>query len=144
MSSLKLRSFPGGTSGKEPACQCRGRTSHGFNPWVRTISWRRAWQPTPVFLPRESHGQRSPVGYGPWCHRELGMTEATEQAHMHSWSWESLSDNSEVSQLTREEAETGTQICLSKLCCSHSGAHTRHSGFRLLYLIIRATFAWIW
>ena len=33
-----------------------------FNPWVETIPWRRAWQPTPVFLPRESHGQ-SWVGY---------------------------------------------------------------------------------
>ena len=31
----------------------------GFNPWVRKIPWRRAWQPTPVFLPTESHGQRS-------------------------------------------------------------------------------------
>ena len=30
-----------------------------FDPWVVKISWRRAWQPTPVFLPRESHGQRT-------------------------------------------------------------------------------------
>ena len=30
------------------------------------IPWRREWQPTPVFLPREFHGQRSLVGYGPW------------------------------------------------------------------------------
>ena len=35
----------------------------GFNPWVRKISWRRAWQPTPVSLPRESHEQRNLVGY---------------------------------------------------------------------------------
>ena len=35
----------------------------GFNPWVRKILWRRAWQPTPVFLPGESHGQRSLAGY---------------------------------------------------------------------------------
>ena len=33
-----------------------------FNPWIRKIPWRMAWQPTPVFLPREPHGQRSPVG----------------------------------------------------------------------------------
>ena len=39
---------------------------HGFNLWVRRILWRRAWKPTPVFLPGESHGQRSLVGYGPW------------------------------------------------------------------------------
>ena len=34
-----------------------------FDPWVRKIPWRRAWRPTPVFLPEESHGQRSLVGY---------------------------------------------------------------------------------
>ena len=37
----------------------------GFDPWVRKIPWRRKWQPTPVFLPGESHGQRSLVGYSP-------------------------------------------------------------------------------
>ena len=37
----------------------------GFDPWVGKIPWRRAWQPTPVFLPGESHGQRSLLGYGP-------------------------------------------------------------------------------
>ena len=39
--------------------------------------WRRKWQPTPVFLPREYHGQRSPVGCCPWGRTELDMTEAT-------------------------------------------------------------------
>ena len=43
---------------------------------------RRAWQPSPLFLPGESHGQRSVVGYSPWCPRELNMTEVTERAHM--------------------------------------------------------------
>ena len=55
--------FPGGTSGKEPACQCR---RHRFSPWLRKIPWRRAWQFTPVFLPGESHEQRSLAGYSPW------------------------------------------------------------------------------
>jgi len=36
-----------------------------FNPWVGKIPWRRAWQPTPVFLPGESHGHRSLEGYSP-------------------------------------------------------------------------------
>ena len=54
--------FPGGTSGKEPTCQC-GR--HRFNPQVGEIPWRREWLPTPVFVPGESHGQRSLVGYSP-------------------------------------------------------------------------------
>ena len=39
---------------QESACQYR---KHWFNPWVRKIPWRRNWQPTPVFLPGESHGQ---------------------------------------------------------------------------------------
>ena len=50
---------PGGASGKEPSCQCRGCKRCGFDPWVGKILWRRAWQPIPVFMPREAHGQRS-------------------------------------------------------------------------------------
>ena len=46
-----------------------------FNPWVGKIPWRRAWQHTPVFLPRESHEQRSLADYGPWGHKESDMTE---------------------------------------------------------------------
>ena len=57
--------FPGGASGKEPACQCRRPKRCRFDPWVGKIPWRRAWQPTPVFLPGESHGQRSLVADGP-------------------------------------------------------------------------------
>ena len=41
----------GGTSGKEPACQCRRHKRHRFDLWIGKIPWRRAWQPTPVFLP---------------------------------------------------------------------------------------------
>ena len=40
--------------------------------------WRRKWQPTPVFLPEESQGQRSLAGYSPWGPKELDMTEVTE------------------------------------------------------------------
>ena len=64
----------GGASGKESACQCR---RHGFNPWAGKIPWRRAWQPTPVFLPGESHGQRTLAG------KESDMTEA--RTHEHLW-----------------------------------------------------------
>ena len=46
------------------------------------IPWRRAWQPTPVFLPGESHGQRGLVGYGSRGHKVSDMTEATWQACM--------------------------------------------------------------
>ena len=51
--------FPGGARGKEPACQSRRHKFPGFSPWVEKIPWRRKWQPTPVCLPGESHGQRS-------------------------------------------------------------------------------------
>ena len=55
--------FSGGARGKGPVCQCRRHKKCRFHPWARKIPWRRAWQPTPVFLPGESHGQRSLVGY---------------------------------------------------------------------------------
>ena len=57
--------FPGGASGKEPACQCRRDKRLRFDPRVGKIPWRMAWQPTPVFLPGESHGLRSMAGYSP-------------------------------------------------------------------------------
>ena len=69
--------FPGGTSGKEPACHCRRHKKHGFDPWVGKIPWRKAWQPTPVFLPRESHEQKSLVGYSPQGSTEIDTTKVT-------------------------------------------------------------------
>ena len=69
------KGFPGGASGKEPACQCRRHRRCRFHLWIRKIPWKRAWQPTPVFLPGESHGQRSVVGYSPQGRRESDTTE---------------------------------------------------------------------
>ena len=82
-SSLSLHAslflgFPGGTSGKEPACQCRRHKRHRFNSWVGKILWRRAWQPTPVFLPGESHGQRSLVGFCPWGDKESDQSNLAQ------------------------------------------------------------------
>ena len=45
-----------------------------FDPWVRKIPWRRKWQPTSIFMPREFHRQRSLVGYSPDC-KELDTVE---------------------------------------------------------------------
>ena len=56
--------------------QSRRRRWHGFCLWVRKIPWRRAWQPTLVFLSGESYGQRNLTGYGSWGHKESDMTEA--------------------------------------------------------------------
>ena len=77
--------FPGGASDKEPTCQCRRCKRCGFDPWVGKIPCRRAWQPTPVFLPGESHGQRSLAGYSPWGQKELDITEVTWHACMKSY-----------------------------------------------------------
>ena len=50
---------------EKPTCQYRRHKRRGFDPWVGKIPWRRAWQPTLVFLPGKSYGQRSLVGYDP-------------------------------------------------------------------------------
>ena len=57
--------------------QCSRRRRPGFDPWVGKIPWKRKQQPIPIFLPGESHGQRSLVGYSPWGHKESDMTEHT-------------------------------------------------------------------
>ena len=53
-----------------------------FDPWLRKIPWRRARQPTLVFLPGESHGQRSLAGYSPWGCKEPDTTEVTEHTRV--------------------------------------------------------------
>ena len=70
-----LLGFPGGASGKEPACQCR---RCAFDPWIGKIPWRRAWQPTVLFLPGKSYGQRSLVVNSPQSCVESDMTEASQ------------------------------------------------------------------
>ena len=72
--NLIILGFPGGSSGKEPACQCGRHKRHTFDPVVGKIPWWRKWQPTPVLLPGESQGQRSLAGYGPYGRIELDMT----------------------------------------------------------------------
>ena len=73
--------FPGSSDHKVSAYSARDQVQS----WVRKILWRRKWQPTPVFLPRESRGQRSVVGYSPWSYKESDMTEqlsTAQQQHM--------------------------------------------------------------
>ena len=65
-------------SGKESTYYCRRRRCR-LNPWVRKIPWRRKWQPTPVFLPGETHGQRSLMGYSPWGRKRVGPDLVTTQ-----------------------------------------------------------------
>ena len=82
-----LFGVPRWRSGKESTCHCRRHRRHGFDPWVGKIPWNRKWQPTPVFLPGEFHGQKSLVGYSPWdciefmgSHR-VGYNWATNTYH---------------------------------------------------------------
>ena len=73
MRYLKWSKFPRRLNDKEHICQC---SRHRLDLWVRKIPWRREWQPIPVFLPGESHGQRSLKGSkSPWGCRELDTTE---------------------------------------------------------------------
>ena len=72
--SIAYLGFPDGTSCKESTYQCRWHKRCEFDPWMRKIPWRRAWQPTPVFLSGESHGQRSLASYNPWSRKESDMT----------------------------------------------------------------------
>ena len=60
---------------KNPPANAGDIREDGFHSWVGKIPWRRAL--TPVFLPGEYHGQRSPDGYSPWGRKELDTTEAT-------------------------------------------------------------------
>ena len=72
--------LPWWLSGKKICLQCR---RPGFYPWVWKIPWRRKWQPTPVFLPGEFHGQRSLAGYSPWGSQRVRHDLATKQ-HIHA------------------------------------------------------------
>ena len=73
-SILKLWASQVILNGKEPDCHCRDIKDSSS----RKIPWRRAWQPTPIFLPGESHGQRNLVGYSP--QGESDVTEVTQHS----------------------------------------------------------------
>ena len=62
---------------KNPPANAGDIKKCGFDPWVRKIPWRRAWKPTPGFLPGEYPGQRSLKGYSPWGSEESDTTEVT-------------------------------------------------------------------
>ena len=71
-------------SGKESACQWRRCKRGWFDPWVEKIPCRRKWQPTPLFLPGKSHGQRNHVGYSPWACKEVDTAEHRTHTHTHT------------------------------------------------------------
>ena len=70
---LRVQCFPGHPVVKNlPAMQ---EAQERFNPWVRKTPWSRKWQPAPVFLPGNFHGQSSLAGYSPWHRTELDMIQ---------------------------------------------------------------------
>ena len=71
----------GWCSGKEFACQCKRCRRCEFTPWVGKILWSRKWQPTPVFLPGKSHGQRSLAGYSLIGSQRLGHDSTHTHTH---------------------------------------------------------------
>ena len=81
--TLSCTGPPRWLSRKEYTCHCRRCKRYGFDPWIGKIPWRRKWQPTPVFLPGESHGQRSLKGNSPWGCKESDMTKHTCTSYIH-------------------------------------------------------------
>ena len=74
------KGFPGGSVVKNLPANAKDRGDVGSIPRVRRIPWKRKWQPTPVFLPGKSHGQRSLLDYSPWGCKE---SDTTEQLSVH-------------------------------------------------------------
>ena len=68
--------------GQESTCNAGGQDS--IPGWIRKIPWRREWQPTPVFLPGEFHGQRSLAGWNLLGHKDLDTTEWLTHAYTHT------------------------------------------------------------
>ena len=72
-----MRASQGALAAKNPLANAGNIKNSGLIPGLRRFPWRRPWQRTPVFLPRESHGQRNLAGYSPWGRKESDTTEAT-------------------------------------------------------------------
>ena len=76
------KGFPGGASGRKNLPAKAGDVRCRFSPWLGKIPWRRKWQPTPVLLPEEFHGQRSLAGYSPWDRKESVTSEQLSHAQL--------------------------------------------------------------
>ena len=116
------------------------RSLVGYNPWghkewdtterlhfihfthFTLYHWRRKWQPTPVFLPGESHGQRSLAGHGPWGRRESEMTEVTEYASQRIWGSVQFSCSVVSNSLRPRESQDARPPCPSPTPGIHSNS----------------------
>ena len=68
-----VEGFLGGTNGKESVFQCKRCKRCRFNPWGQEDPLEEGLATHSVYLPGESHGQRSPAGYSPWGHTEMDL-----------------------------------------------------------------------
>ena len=84
--------------------QCRRHRRRGFNPWIGKSPWRRAWQPTLVFLPGESHGQRSLTVYSPWGRTDSDTTGVIEPKIVLR-SWQGMREKTQEEEKPEETAE---------------------------------------
>ena len=98
--------FPSGSEVKATACNAGDL---GSIPGLGRFPWRRKWQPTPVFLPGESHGQRSLVGYSPRGHKESDTTE-----WLHSLTHSLTQENKPRKLLSKNYSKTHRILSLSK------------------------------
>ena len=119
--------FPDGSNCKESAC-------NEGDPWVGKIPWRRQWQPTLVFLPGESHGQRRLTGYRSWGHKESDTTEwltdsvllCYKRSMLKDNNWQSKSENQKKTSEGKDRCSVTTHLVIwfpySSLINQHGAA----------------------
>ena len=109
--------FPGGSEGKESACNGRRL---GSDPWWGKIPWRRECLPTPIFLPKKFYGQRIMVSYSPWGHKE---SDTTEQLTLHFSRRYVCHLATSVKSLMLGELSATVKICLCNTHFTHNFMH---------------------
>ena len=124
-------------SGKESTCQYRRLRRYGFDPWVGEISWRRKWQPPPVFLPGKSFGQRSLASYCPWGHKD------TTEWYTHTYTHTRTHTHENKPKFFQKKCQILIQLfyiqCSCKGLCRWNWASTRKRASLLFPTIFHIT-----
>ena len=120
---------------------------HRFNPWVRKIPWKREWQPIPVFLPGESHEQRSLMGYSPWgcrvghdwvtntyTHTPPNLSNFTCAIHYRSLLW---NRNATINALGNRLMDFKSATMVMFFSCLYSCCHVSCSNKRWWPIILK-------
>ena len=116
--------------------QCR---RPGFDHWVKKIPWRKIWQPTPVFLPRESHGQKSLAGYSPWGCKRVGHDLVTKPPHTSYVNRESYPQDVQMLNIIHNSVSIHTQDPVLE-----EGAERTPCSTRIIPDVLPATWALPW